>query len=245
MPASRKPRSMICAVDLALVLAGAMVLIPIVATAQSRSHSGRPGPDRGGQSTPRALVPGRGHVGTDSHRLKSPKSGRYRAGKLSILESAFWVEAVAQQGHGLKPAPSGLVAVIKNDPTQPLDPEPFRNPYISGVAIQIHWSDIEPAAGKPNWARLDALFAAAQASHKWVHLLIFPGFFSPAWALQGADQDQFEVQYGPGAGQTMWLPMPYDPVYLGNWFAFVKLLGERYGNHPAFLMIGAAGPTSV
>ena len=152
---------------------------------------------------------------------------------------------MAQDGNEWRPVPSGLVAVIKNDPTQPLDPKPFRNPYISGVAFQIHWSDIEPAAGQPNWARLDELFAAARLSHKWVHLLIFPGFFSPKWAAAHAETDQFKIQYGPSVGEPASLPMPWDPEYLRNWFAFVKLVGERYGDRPEFLMIGAAGPTSV
>jgi len=164
---------------------------------------------------------------------------------MSSLESAFWADAMALHEYARKLVPSGLVAVIPNDPTQPLDPKPFHNPYIRGVALQIHWSDIEPARGKPNWARLDELFAEAQLSHKWVHLLIFPGFFSPAWALEGAVKDKFKIQYGPGAGQTACLPMPWDAVYLGNWFAFVRLLSERYGDRPEFLMIGAAGPTSV
>jgi hypothetical protein len=245
MPVSCTLRSTILAVLATLFLAGDSVLAPTVARAQASSRAGRLEPNRGGQSTSPGGVPARGQKGMTSHALKAPKSRRYRIAEVSSWESVFWAEAMGQQGNARKPAPSGLVAVIKNDPTQPLDPKPFRNPYISGVAIQIHWSDIEPARGEPNWARLDALFAAAQTSHKWVHLLIFPGFFSPAWALQGAEQDQFKVQYGPDAGHTMWLPMPYDPVYLGNWFAFVKLVGERYGDHPAFLMIGAAGPTSA
>src|SRR5208283_3435465 len=94
--------------------------------------------------------------------------------------------AMAQHEYSHRPVPSGLVAAIANDPTQPLDPKPFLNPYVSGVALQIHWSDIEPVRGKPNWDRLDELFAAARFSHKWVHLLVFPGFFSPPWALAGA-----------------------------------------------------------
>jgi hypothetical protein len=145
----------------------------------------------------------------------------------------------------LPPTPSGLVAVIANDPTQPLDLEPFFNPNISGIAMQIHWSDIEPVEGKPDWTRLDELFIAAELSGKWVQLLVFPGFFSPAWALKGAQTDQFIIQYGPGNGNTATLPMPWDPVYLSNWSAFVKRLSDRYGNCPAFRVIAVAGPTSV
>jgi hypothetical protein len=153
--------------------------------------------------------------------------------------------AMAQGGYAQKPVPHGLVATIRNDPRQPLEPKPFLNPYISAVALQILWSDIEPVQGNPDWDRLDELFAAAQFSHKFVHLYVFAGFFSPAWALAGAETDCFKVPYGPGAGNNMTLPMPYDPVYLANWFAFVKQLSARYGDRPEFLMIGAAGPTSV
>jgi hypothetical protein len=74
---------------------------------------------------------------------------------------------------------------------------------------------------------------------------MFPGFFSPAWALDGAASDLFEIQYGPGKGTLAKLPMPWDRVYLERWFAFMRLLAARYGNSPAFRMIAAAGPTSV
>jgi hypothetical protein len=55
----------------------------------------------------------------------------------------------------------------------------------------------------------------------------------------------FPLQYGPGKGTLEKLPMPWDDVYLGRWFAFVKQLSQRYGNSPAFRVIAAAGPTSV
>ena len=60
------------------------------------------------------------------------------------------------------PEPSGLVVVLKNEPKQDrLDLRAVNNPYISGVALQIHWGDIEPVEGKPDWSKLDQLFAAA------------------------------------------------------------------------------------
>ncbi len=121
----------------------------------------------------------------------------------------------------------------------------LNNPFVSGVAVQINWRDIEPVQGKPDWSKLDALFAAATSSGKWVQLDIFPGFFSPEWALQGAKTDLFKIPYGPDHGTVAKLPMPWDRVYLSRWFAFVRQIGERYGRSPAFRLIAASGPTSV
>ena len=123
--------------------------------------------------------------------------------------------------------------------------EALNNRFVSGVAVQINWRDIEPVEGKPDWSRLDGLFAAAESSNKWVKLDIFPGFFSPGWAFEGAKTDLFNIPYGPGHGTVAKLPMPWDRVYLSRWFAFVKQLPERYGKSPAFRVIAAAGPTSV
>ncbi len=123
--------------------------------------------------------------------------------------------------------------------------EVLKNRYVSGIAVQINWRDIEPVEGKPDWSKLDALFAAATSSQKWVQLDIFPGFFSPEWALAGAKTDSFLIPYGPDHGTVAKLAMPWDPVYLDRWFAFMKQVSERYGQSPAFRMIAAAGPTSV
>jgi hypothetical protein len=143
--------------------------------------------------------------------------------------------------------PSGLVVLLPSGEKnyQSMDLQVLNNPYISGVAVQINWRDIEPMQGSPDWRKLDSLFAAAEAAQKWVHLIMFPGFFSPAWALEGAQTDLFAIQYGPGKGTVARLPMPWDHVYLDRWFTFMRLLSARYSGSPAFRMIAAAGPTSV
>lgn len=142
--------------------------------------------------------------------------------------------------------PNGLVVVIEDKPQQRrLNIQALNNPLISGVALQIRWRDLEPAQGKPDWSKLDQLFAAAETSHKWVQLLIFPGFWSPPWALEGAQTIMFPIQYGPGKGALEKLPAPWDRAYLGRWFDFLKLLSARYGHSPAFRVAAAAGPTSV
>ena len=141
--------------------------------------------------------------------------------------------------------PSGLAVVLPSGRYHSLNLQALNNVFMSGVAVQINWRDIEPVQGKPDWSKLDELFAAAESSKKWVQLAIFPGFFSPAWALDGAKTDLFAIPYGPGHGTVARLPMPWDRVYLDRWLAFVKQLSERYARSPAFRMIAAAGPTSV
>ncbi len=184
--------------------------------------------------------------------LRAPQSASLAVYIALVLASAlllFPAAAMAKSGPSLaltdSSLPNGLVVVIENHRDQPLDPRPFNNPFISGVALQIHWRDIEPVQGKADWSKLDQLFAAAEASNKWVQLLIFPGFFSPPWALKGAKAELFKIQYGPGKGTVKRLPMPWDSVYLTHWFAFLKQLSDRYGKSPAFRVVAAAGPTSV
>jgi hypothetical protein len=157
----------------------------------------------------------------------------------------------AQVGHPsntvIVAVPKGLVVVLDtSDLADPSWKKAVDNPSISGVALQIHWADIEATKGKPDWSQLDALFAAATASKKWVHLLIFPGFFSPQWALKDAVTANFPIQYGPGkGGDAEPLPMPWDSEYLNNWLAFVKRVADRYGTTTALSLVAAAGPTSV
>ncbi|HXW51377.1 MAG TPA: hypothetical protein VEJ41_05250 [Candidatus Acidoferrales bacterium] len=168
---------------------------------------------------------------------------------LALLSTSAKVESAQPSSPVAAAAPSGLVVVRHVNNTPQLDQELYdralKNPYISGVAYQVHWSDIEPVQGKPDWSKLDALFAAAESSKKWVQLCVYAGFFAPAWALEGAKTEKFAVQYGPDQGEVMSLPMPWDSVYLNNWFAFLKLLSDRYGESPSFRMVAAAGPTSV
>ena len=177
--------------------------------------------------------------------------GMCLASLLALAQPPMRQNSTANPGKGsCAPAvgsyPGGLVVVIADKPQNPtLDLSTLDNPCISGVALQIHWADLEPTKGKPEWSKLDQLFAAADAKHKWVQLLIFPGFFSPSWVLEGVKTETFPIQYGPGKGTDLPLPMPWNKAYLDHWTDFLKLLGGRYGKESSFRVIAAAGPTSV
>src|SRR5271169_3186959 len=98
------------------------------------------------------------------------------ASALPLLPVAAMPEPAQSEGSNGNSAPKGLVVVIENKPHENrLNLRALNNPYISGVALQIRWRDIEPVQGNPDWSKLDQLFAAAEASKKWVQLLIFAG----------------------------------------------------------------------
>jgi hypothetical protein len=155
---------------------------------------------------------------------------------LLLFPTAALTEAGQSRASVDNSLPSGLVVVIENRPQQnrALDLRALTNPFISGVALQIRWRDIEPVQGKPDWSKLDQLFAAAESSKNMGTAPHLPRLFAPAWALEGAKTEQFAIQYGPGRGTVERLPMPWDGVYLTHWFAFLKQLSDRYGKSPSF-----------
>ncbi len=123
----------------------------------------------------------------------------------------------------------------------------YTNPNTSGVTFRTSWADVEPADGKFDFSKLDNVFASAEKNGKWIDLILIPGFGTPSWALQGVQSVKLAIPYGPGsaAGTLQPLPVPWDSTYLSRWFAFLKVLGQRYAAKTSFRMIAAAGPTSV
>jgi hypothetical protein len=179
---------------------------------------------------------------------------------------------------GLGAKPTGLAVLIQNQQqnSQPVpysefqqDLQTIANPYMSGVALQIDWKDIEPDAPTytnpgdlvPNNLRLDRLNqlfkAAADAGHKWVQLDIFAGYWSPDWVLNSTDlapgqkhvqTANFNVPYGhQRKGDALPLPLPFNTntTYLDEYGSFIKAISIIYGGKPDFRVIAADGPTSV
>src|ERR1019366_4481270 len=79
-------------------------------------------------------------------------AGPLYAAEVAPQPSHFTAEArIAGQPNAL----GGLVAVLVNKAGTPVDQGRFDNPYVSGVALQVHWADIEPTDGVPDWTQLD------------------------------------------------------------------------------------------
>jgi hypothetical protein len=145
--------------------------------------------------------------------------------------------------------PRGLTAVNNFEPSTRVgglfDERTYANPNTAGLTFRMSWADIEPNEGDFVWTKLDTVFDNAEKNGKWVELVLIPGFGTPAWAVQGVQTATFNVKYGPGKGDSLPLPLPWDQTYLDRWFAFLKAVGARYQNRPSFIKIAADGPTSV
>jgi len=150
--------------------------------------------------------------------------------------------------------PTGLTAVNNLEPSAPkgsffdgvlFDDRTYTNPNIAGITFRTSWADLEPAQGNFVWSKLDTVFDDSEKNGRWVELVLIPGFGTPAWALQGVQTGNFSVLYGPGKGENLVLPLPWDQVYLNRWFTFLRAVSARYENRPSFIKIAADGPTSI
>lgn len=151
----------------------------------------------------------------------------------------------------LSPAtqPRGITAVNNFEPSTRVgslfDDRTYTNPNIAGLTFRTSWADIEPKQDNFVWTKLDTVFDRAEKNGKWVELVLIPGFGTPGWARQGVQTATFSVKYGPGKGEQLALPLPWDQTYLNRWFAFLQAVSARYQNRPSFIKIAADGPTSV
>ena len=121
----------------------------------------------------------------------------------------------------------------------------YTNPNIAGLTFRTSWADIEPNQGNFVWTKLDTVFDNTEKNGKWVELVLIPGFGTPTWALQGVPTSTFSVLYGPGKGDELALPLPWNQTYLNRWFTFLKAVSTRYENRPSFIKIAADGPSSL
>jgi hypothetical protein len=82
--------------------------------------------------------------------------------------------------------PRGIYAVLVLDGTRAAKADLdalVANPALSGLAIRMFWSSLQPAKDRYDFSALDTAFASAAAAHKTVQLILVPGFGTPAWVL--------------------------------------------------------------
>ena len=109
------------------------------------------------------------------------------------------------------------------------------NRYINGAFLKTSWSDLEPADGAYEWSALDAQVKIAEGAGKKVALGVQAGTKTPGWVYAEGAKPFHTITTEAADGnfcQSQSVPIPWDPVFLRKWTAFVAAFGARYANDP-------------
>jgi hypothetical protein len=165
--------------------------------------------------------------------------------------------------------PRGIYAVAVVDESAAADPGDLDalagNPAVSGLAVRVFWSTLQPAKDRYDFSRVEQAFTAATSRHKTVQLIILPGFGTPRWVLDElpscdpllatsstapsgsspCGKATFEVSEGASQGQKRELPLPWNAAYKSHWEAFLRQVAAQFGSRDALVSIAVTGPTAV
>ncbi|HLW70488.1 MAG TPA: hypothetical protein VKS22_07680 [Candidatus Binataceae bacterium] len=123
----------------------------------------------------------------------------------------------------------------------------LNNSNVDGIAVKVGWSFIESVNGVYSWAELDSVIAQVAAVSKTVTLNVVPGYQTPSWLFsEGAQGFNFvwDEPWGPKLCSIVTIPLPWDPVFLAKWNAFIQAMGARYNSNPTVVGVKISGVNS-
>lgn len=135
-----------------------------------------------------------------------------------------------------KPLPAGFYELESNNDTiQDISKfNAWTRPDVTGVAIRVYWSAIQPTSvAQYDWRYLDAVASAAQQYGKQFSINVAGGFNAPAWVYQagpdGPGSSTFRIS---GTKHSGTMPAPWDVNFQRRWGTFLAVLGARYDALP-------------
>ena len=108
-------------------------------------------------------------------------------------------------------------------------------PQIDGVYISLQWDEIEPAAGRYDWAALDRLLSAAVNAGKKIEIGITGGGRTPAWVYaQGVPAHRLVINLPPRADACHEITVPtyWDPRYISAYQQVTHALTAHLRTQP-------------
>jgi hypothetical protein len=194
--------------------------------------------------------------GTQGHffgERRAPMNKRvFRVGLLvSAIAALAWSVTAMAQNKGQAPAsgrtPSadirgvhGLFALSTG--TQPIAPGVWRQQNLAGVSLRGPWTEEEPEEKRFHWT-FDGDVAQARQLGKQVILRVSPAQ-PPAWVFRAGARAFTFTDANPHhktRGDVQRMAIPWDPVFLAKWTAFIQAFGRRYDNESSVVLIQMAG----
>lgn len=106
-------------------------------------------------------------------------------------------------------------------------------PYVKGALIRVRWSEIEPAQGQYNFARIEQKLKLIKAANKNWSLAVIAGRDVPEWLLDQTNE-RMAIQFRGNPYQI--IPF-WSRVYQIHAARLAQALAERYGDDPSLALV--------
>jgi Beta-galactosidase len=167
---------------------------------------------------------------------------QFRVQTLELSLRALLLALVTCASAAFGASPSGVYALSNGKKITPQ--AVLENPNVDGLALRYSWDELEPREGVFDWSRLDAQIAAAHSHGKKISLGVTAGIHTPAWVYAGGAHYftfVWDKSWGPPICSRQRIPIPWDPLFIAKWTAFVRQLGMRYSESRTVVYIKITG----
>jgi len=141
------------------------------------------------------------------------------------------------QVHGVNGVPTGMI-----------NADVLADDSVNGYLVNIGWGSIETSEGTYAWGPIDSVIAQVAAVGKQITIDVLPAYETPAWVYaDGAQSFSFvwNEPWGPGPCVVQQIPIPWDPVFIAKWTAFIAAFGARYNSNLTVAAVKIVGVNSV
>ena len=170
-----------------------------------------------------------------SARVKSAAAVHTAAAASFPLSGVFVINSF--QVHGVNGVPTGMITA-----------DVLADNSVNGYLVNIGWNSIESSEGTYAWGPIDTVIAQVAGVGKQITIDIVPAYETPAWVYtDGAHSFSFiwNEPWGPSLCTVQQIPIPWDPIYIAKWTAFIAAFGARYDSSPTVAAVKIMGVNSV
>jgi len=134
-------------------------------------------------------------------------------------------------------------------PNKPVNSAILTNPSVVGVSIRAQWQTVEQTEGLYNWSYFDNQITRAMNAGKTV-LLRIPagGQNTPQWVFDAGIQTfsfMDTIRYHDTYGQTLTIPVFWDPVFLAKKKSFIAAMGRHFATNSHIVLVSVACANSI
>lgn len=159
---------------------------------------------------------------------------------LLLLLSVGWILSLLPPLSAASPPPRSGIWAMQRLPEDErgvaqMAAEAKANPNLSGICLHLAWYMVEKRAGQPDFTTVDRAIKALRGIGMKYQLCLKSGAHTPEWVYeQGAKAFPTKVRnpHRANVGETIKIPVPWDPVYEKNFSRIIQELGKRYSDDP-------------